>query len=264
MTATATRAIVAVTSVSPRRDRDAEELARTLGLVFTADAAQSACPFLLTFTETRLELRQRGTHSPGPIYVDFASGAVAYRRRFGGGRKQSLLKAIGLKPGRPPPRVLDATAGLGRDAFVMACQGCTVHLVERSAVIAALLRDGLERSARDREIGSVVRDRLTLSHGDARELMGNIRVSDRPDVVYLDPMYPQRSKSALVKKEMQALHTLLGQDETSPGLLSAALACARARVVVKRPRQAPSLPGPSPGLAIHTRTTRFDVYLINP
>ena len=96
--------------------------------------------------------------------MDFVEGAVAHRRKFGGGRGQSIAKAVGLKSGAMPT-VVDATAGLGRDAFVLASLGCKVTLIERSPVVAALLQDGLARAAQDPEIGPWVSERMHLLQG---------------------------------------------------------------------------------------------------
>lgn len=218
-------------------------------------------PFILAVTPTRLELRETGPSAAGSIYVDFAGGAAEHRRRFGGGRGQPLARAIGLKGGATPT-VLDATAGLGRDAFVLACLGCKVHLLERSPIASALLQDGLMRASSDPEIGAMVRERMTLSIGDALAFMHQISELARPEAVYLDPMYPPRTKSAMVKKEMRAFHTLIGKDEDAPALLEMALKCARKRVVVKRPRLADAIAGPKPSMMIEGKNTRFDVYLV--
>lgn len=225
------------------------------------DVPSPGYPFILTVTPTRLELRETGPSAAGSIYVDFAGGTAEHRRRFGGGRGQPLARAVGLKGGATPT-VLDATAGLGRDAFVLACQGCKVHLLERSPVAGALLQDGLKRASTDPEIGAMVRERMTLSFGDALAFMHQIGELARPEVIYLDPMYPPRSKSAMVKKEMRAFHALVGKDEDAPALLETALKCARKRVVVKRPRLADAIAGPKPSMSIEGKNTRFDVYLI--
>jgi len=95
---------------------------------------------------------------------------------------------------------------------------------------------------------------------DGRPYLQNLSESDRPDVVYLDPMYPHRRKSALAKKEMQLLRQLVGDDEDASELLLAALASAKQRVVVKRPRLAPVLVGSAPGFQITAPNTRFDIY----
>ncbi len=216
---------------------------------------------LLVVTPERLELHMQGTSKSGPVYADFVTGALAHRRRYGGGRRQPLAKAVGLKSGASP-HVLDATAGLGRDGFVLACLGCHVQLVERSPIIAALLRQGLQQAKNDLQIGAMVRERLRLTVTDSRAYMATLTESQRPDVVYLDPMYPHRSKTALVKKEMRLLRQLVGDDLDARDLLAVAQRCARRRVVVKRPRLAPVLEGPQPTMTICSKNTRFDVYLV--
>lgn len=226
------------------------------------DKSSSAFAFLLAVTPERVELRDTGADAAGAVYVDFTSGALAHRRRFGGGRGQPLARAVGLKSGATP-HVLDATAGLGRDAFVLATLGCTVHMIERSPVGIALLRDGLQRASSDAEIGEMVRNRMTLTLGDACQIMSQLTGVERPDVVYLDPMYPPRNKSARVKKEMHAFQLLIGQDIDTQRLLEAALICARQRVVVKRPRLAAAIAGPKASMTIESKNTRYDVYLLN-
>jgi 16S rRNA (guanine1516-N2)-methyltransferase len=156
---------------------------------------------------------------------------------------------------------MDATAGLGRDAFVLACHGCKVMMLERNPVIAALLADGLERAESDPEIGAMVRERMILQRGDSLTELTRLPPELYSEVVYLDPMYPHRGKSALVKKEMRLLRALVGDDEDSGQLLTAALKVAGKRVVVKRPATAPPLPGPKPDLDFKTKSHRFDIYL---
>ncbi|MFN2369263.1 MAG: class I SAM-dependent methyltransferase, partial [Desulfurivibrionaceae bacterium] len=208
-----------------------------------------------------LQLRRTGPGAPGPIRIDFTSGRAEYRRRHSGGRKETLIRAMGIK-GKPRPTVLDGTAGLGRDAFVLACRGCKVEMLERNPVIAALLADGLRRAGGDPEIGEMVREGMILHRGDSLTELAKLDDDRRPEVVYLDPMYPHRNKSALVKKEMRILRTLVGDDEDSDRLLPAALTVATKRVVVKRPAAAPPLSGPKPDLVYETKSHRFDVYLI--
>jgi 16S rRNA (guanine1516-N2)-methyltransferase len=243
----------------------AAALALEFGLPWVIDPAVATTPrftHLLIQTAERLELRELGADAPGPVYVDFTGGVVAHRRRFGGGRNQPLARAAGLKSGATPT-VVDATAGLGRDAFVLASLGCAVQLIERAPIIAALLRDGLQRAARDPDIGPLITERLRLITADGRDYLRELAGNQRPEVVYLDPMYPHRQKTALVKKEMRLLRQWVGDDDDAPELLAAALRCAQRRVVVKRPRQAPMLAGPPPGFQIVAPNTRFDVYLLN-
>lgn len=211
------------------------------------------------FVPPRLELRATHKDAPGPVSADFVAGTLGFRTRHGNRNKEPLARAVGLK-GLTLPTVLDATAGLGRDAFILATLGCRVSLVERSPIIAALLRDGLARALADGNTQAVA-ERMQLRVGDAVIIMGRLAEHERPDVVYLDPMYPQRSKSALVKKEMRVLRALVGEDLDAPQLLAAALRVARKRVVVKRPRLAAALPGIAPSHTLLGSTTRFDVYV---
>lgn len=248
---------VPVVPETPELVEAAQAIASRWGLPY---AEHSSAQFQLRLTATHLELVQLGDKAPGAVYVDFVAGAVAHRRRFGGGRGQSIAKAVGLKGGASPT-VLDATGGLGRDAFVLASLGCHVTLLERSPVVAALLEDGLKRAMADEEIGAWVAERLSLRHADAVAWMAGLKEEDFPDVVYLDPMFPHRRKSAQVKKEMALFQQLLGSDEDADRLLPAALRVARKRVVVKRPDYAPVLGGMKPTMAITSKKHRFDVYV---
>ena len=113
----------------------------------------------LVLTPEHLELRKRDEPKLGGIFVDFVGGAMAHRRKFGGGRGEAVAKAVGIK-GDYLPDVVDATAGLGRDAFVLASVGCRVRMLERNPVVAALLDDGLARGYADAEIGGWLQERL--------------------------------------------------------------------------------------------------------
>ncbi len=219
-----------------------------------------ASGFYLCLTTAGLELRQAGADAPGPIRADYATGAMGHRLRFGGGRGQALARAAGIKPGFNPT-VWDATAGLGRDAFVLASLGCQVTLCERSPVMAALLADGLARATLHNETGSWVSQRLRLVYAEAASELLQLADADRPDVVYLDPMYPAGKDHVLVKKEMRALQQILGPDQDSDQLLDVALGCARRRVVVKRPKRADWLAGRKPSSTIESKKTRYDLYV---
>ncbi len=223
-----------------------------------ADAAErQAYAFVLCIDESGLALLQNKSR----IAVDFVSGANQHRRLHGGGRGQPVAKAVGLKAGNIIPRVLDCTAGLGRDAFVLASLGCQVQMCERSPLVHALLADGLQRASvgNDESVSAIVA-RMSLQSTDAQSFLTNIGDMDRPDVIYLDPMFPERRKTAAVKKDMAAFHMLVGGDEDADALLPLALQTARCRVVVKRPRHAPHLAGQKPDLVMEGESTRFDIY----
>ncbi|MBC9130282.1 class I SAM-dependent methyltransferase [Frischella sp. Ac48] len=193
----------------------------------------------------------------GGIFVDFIGGASAHRRRYGGGRGEAIAKAVGIK-GDYLPTVLDATAGLGRDAFVLAAIGCHVTMFERHPVVVALLDDGLKRAYLDHEIGERLQQLLTLFHNNILNSLTNM--PEKVDVVYLDPMFPHRQKTALVKKEMRVFQHLVGSDNDADGLLSLARHIAKKRVVVKRPDYADYLDKQKPVSSIKTKSHRFDIY----
>ena len=195
------------------------------------------------------------------IYVDFVAGALAHRRQFGGGRGQAIAKAVGLKHGRCPV-VLDITAGLARDAYVLASLGCKLHLVEQSPFVYALIEDGIRRCQHDAACADNLKNVISWVNADAIDHMHAINIHNRPEVIYIDPMYPDRKKSALVKKDMQILKKLLAKDQNDAQLLITALECAAERVVVKRPRHAPELGDISADTNIFGKKTRFDVYLV--
>jgi 16S rRNA (guanine1516-N2)-methyltransferase len=216
--------------------------------------------FCLEYSNDRLQLRQCHPDAPGPVYVDFTQGKAAYRRRQGEGRKSPLARAVGMKPGKPPPRVLDATAGLGRDAFVLATLGCEVLMVEQSPIVHALLADGLLRARQDANLQDIM-GRLSLLPGNTIEILAAMDMNTLPDSIYLDPMYPHKGKNALAKKEMRTLQLLLGPDQQGTQLLAAARQAARKRVAVKRPARAPFLGELAPDFQIQTPKTRYDIYL---
>ena len=250
-------AAVCLSTDLPEREPALLELARRFDLPLCAAAPGSG--WSLVLTAERLELRPRGGSRQGPVYVDFVGGALGHRRRFGGGRGQPLARAAGMKQGHNP-FILDATAGLGRDAFVLASLGGRVVLCERAPVLAALLEDGLQRAAANEETGEIAK-RMALVHSDAVDYLESLPADACPEVIYLDPMYPAGKDAVLVKKEMRALQQLLGPDRDSRLLLECALATATRRVVVKRPKRAPWLHGRAPSTSIESKKTRYDIYI---
>jgi len=214
---------------------------------------------LLVQTTRRLELRQLGKGAPGPVFADFVGGKARYRRHQGIGARQPIAKAVGIKSGSLPA-IIDATAGLGQDALVLATLGCDVTLIERSPVVAALLSDAIERALAEVETAAIVA-RMRLVRADACDYLLALEETQRPDVIYLDPMFPGRSKSALTKKAMRLFQQLPGTRENANGLLPIAQQVAARRVVVKRPAKAPWLAEAKPSMAIHSPKMRFDVYL---
>ena len=241
----------------PARRETAQHLQERYQLVLLRQRPQQGYWLELGFE--RLELCTTNGH--GAVYADFVDGAARHRRTHGGGRGQPVARAIGLKGSGPGPTVIDATAGLGRDAFVLASLGCQVTLIERSPIAAALLDDALERAARAPETANIAK-RMTLVHADAISWLGQLSEASFPEVIHVDPMFPETGKSAAAKKDMQAFQQLIGDDLDSPALLAAALRAASKRVVVKRPRLGEIIPGPPPSAQLSGKSTRFDIYSI--
>ena len=247
-----TPVLIRVDAMTAADQAAAEHWAQELDLPLDGEAE-----FALQVSVAGVQLQELGRAAPGPVRVDFIEGALAHRRQFGGGSGQMIAKAVGVQPG-VRPTILDATAGLGRDAFVLACLGCQVHMIERNPIVAALLNDGLRRARLDAEVAGIVQ-RTPLLVGDAIELMSTW-IEEAPQVIHLDPMFPSRDKSALVKKEMRLFKPLVGADDDAPELLAAALTLATHRIVVKRPRKAPAIAGTPPTYSLDGKSSRYDIY----
>jgi 16S rRNA (guanine1516-N2)-methyltransferase len=234
-----------------------------------------------------------------PFYVDLCSPKSSRMGKHGARETGTdlLVKAVAPKrsarDGQDGAIVYDLTAGFGQDSLVLALNGASkVYMVERDPIVAALLEDALRRvnlvsssqtsKSSQNELACFLSERLRLKVGDAKEIvkcMAESKDVPQADVVYLDPMFPPRTKSAAVKKGMQILHGLLDTqqpDEESLNerileekqLLEAALQIARVRVVVKRPVRALPLGGegsmaPWPSYAVQGSTNRWDVYINN-
>jgi 16S rRNA (guanine1516-N2)-methyltransferase len=192
------------------------------------------------------------------LALDFVGGAVGHRRKFGGGRGQALPKAAGFSHGQTPS-VVDATAGLGRDAFLLASLGATVTMIERSPRVHAMLEQAMGRAADSGPELQAIIARMSLLLGDAKDLLPGLS----PDVVLVDPMHPPRKSTALVKKEMRILRKLVGADPDAFDLMQIALATAQKRVVLKWPLRADPLPGlRKPSHQVLGQSTRYDVFMI--
>lgn len=254
---------VSCTSLSPTLLAKAGRKAKKLGLNF-CEISQCKSPYILTFTDQRLELRVNPLYpgSPGfsPLFVDFVHGPTNYRYLHNRTIHQPIAKAVGIKPGFRPT-IFDATAGLGTDGFVFASLGCLVTLSERSPVLGALLEDGLRRAEENSSnVKEIFEKRIELILGDSQTTLRSLKIP--PHTVYLDPMYPHTSKSALNKKEMRIIRDVVGGDDDSPALFQTAIEVTGNRVVVKRPKGAPFLAEQNPTHSISMKNSRFDIYLI--
>lgn len=185
-----------------------------------------------------------------PLTIDFLSNQFQYRTSHGA-LGELVAKSCGAKS---QPLIWDLTAGLGRDAYLLASLGCSVVMFERNAVMFALLQDGLKRLKNEREIN------LNLNYGDSMACLKKANDHQTPDVIYIDPMHPVRSKSALVKKEMRILREMVGEDLDKLDLIEAALESKVKRVVVKWPLKAVLDIQKKPTASLKGKTTRFDIF----
>lgn len=212
-------------------------------LHFTVDKEANPCLFL---TQEKLTLKA-GTFSL--LSAEFQ--AAFWQKRKHEGKKQGLVRACKPQPGL---KIIDATAGWGRDAAILASFGAEVLMLEREPVMAALLADALSRQTeKDRE-----QMHLSLHHGDAYDFLHTLSKEDYPDVIYIDPMHPGRTKSALVKKDMQILQQMIGTDADALPLIQLAIKRARQKVLVKWPQKIKALQPAS--ASISGKTVRFDIY----
>jgi 16S rRNA (guanine1516-N2)-methyltransferase len=257
-------------AVIPHPDNSARAAALAAQLhlpLLQSDAPPPAAVIaLLRYRQHVLELAPVDCRQSGPISVDFCAGANAHRLQGGA---ELIAKAVRGRS-KDQLHVLDATAGLGRDSFVLASRGFVVSMLERSPIVAALLADGLERARNcgDARLEEIV-SRMTLLSIDAQTYLQSLNEAACPDVIYLDPMFPPSDKSALVKKDMRLFQQLFhsGDESDEAGearLLALARQRARLRVVVKRPRKAEPLAQVAPDYALAGKAVRFDVYLPKP
>ena len=202
-----------------------------------------------------------------------------------------LVKATKVK-GRERLRVIDATAGMGEDSLLLAAAGCEVTLYEQDPVIAALLQDTMRRALEEAALHEIVM-RMQLVEGDSIDHLRKLgeagtgsdapeddvghdcstltapaaATSDadtalkRPDVIYLDPMFPERQKSGLVKKKFQLIHYLEAPAENEEALMQAAIDARPFKIVVKRPAKGPYLAGLKPSYSLDGKAIRYDCYV---
>ncbi|WP_444996707.1 class I SAM-dependent methyltransferase [Aliikangiella sp. IMCC44359] len=194
------------------------------------------------------------------LKFDLVDGEIGFRACRVSKSNEVVAKAIGCKP-HYRPKVLDATAGMGRDALVMAMLGCQVLMHERNRAVYLLLNNALQRLAQNTNFNSIA-ERLKLANNNSLTTISHItNQAENIDVIYLDPMFPERKKSALVKKEMRIFKLLVGEDPDANELLEEALQANVKRVVVKRPKGAPVLAEKNPSHEITAKKFRYDVYL---
>jgi len=216
----------------------------------------------LSYVDDALTIHAQGLKESLSLSIDFSTGKSKHRRLYGGGKKQPLAKSCGLDK-HPEWTILDATAGLGRDAFVLASLGANITLCEQHPALFGLLVDAIDRAKGDEEAALIVQ-RMNCCHQDSIQYLQAVLRDEKPvpDVIYLDPMYPERKKAASIKKEMQILQNLVGHSMDQAELLTLALQVAKHRVVVKRPKSAKAISKQAVSYTVSSVNTRYDVYVL--
>lgn len=179
--------------------------------------------------------------------------------RIKAGRLSSelLVKAAKIKKAEGELTAVDATAGLGEDSLLLAAAGFNVTLYERNPLVYELLKDALDRAALSPELAPVVA-RMNAVHADSVAGMRELETS--PDVILLDPMFPARQKSALVKKKLQMIQKLERPCDDEIGLLLAAMEARPKKLIIKRPPKGDYLAGLKPDHSIEGKAVRFDCF----
>lgn len=206
--------------------------------------------FYLNWLDGRVKLIKRNSNQS--IEVDFTQNQVFQRIKHNQG--ELLVKAINLKKYQ---YIWDVTAGLGTDAFILAAFGAQVTLFENNPIVACLLYDGLKRGSENKNIQPIIRH-MQLIFGSITDI--DLAEFSLPEVIYLDPMFPERKKSALVKKKMIFLQEMIGETNNNQNLIDLIKQLPVKKVVVKRSKLAPELGTKSPSTSIYGKSIRFDIY----
>ena len=242
----------------PELAEQAQRISEQLGISLSKRIPEKA-DFILILDDNGLKLSKPYDKSVGDLSIDFADGALTWRRQHGGGTGQAIAKAVGLKQ-KKQLTILDATAGTATDAFVLAALECEVTMIERHPIVAALLENALERAELIPDVHDITQH-MRLVKGSSLDYLTQC-AEDAFDIVYLDPMFPHSGKQAAqVKKSMQFFRDMVGKDEDADALLAPALKAAKYRVVVKRPRKSPYLNNQTPTLSQEGKANRFDIYV---
>lgn len=190
------------------------------------------------------------------ISVDFRE--MLQRLKQSNLQREMLVKAARIKGQEMPQTLIDATAGFGEDSLILAAAGFQVQMYEFDEVIASLLEDGLERAAQIPELSEAV-GRMKLINADSTVAMKELDF--KPDIVLLDPMFPARQKSALIKKKFQLIQRLESPCSTENELLEAAIAADPKRIVIKRPLKGPYLGDKKPSYSLEGKAIRYDCFV---
>lgn len=233
----------------------ANELSVRLGTESVSDiSAVSPDALLLHLTADGLLLEGCGQ----TMRCDFAT--MLHRLKKSNLSGELLVKAARIKNFSGIQTVFDATAGLGEDSLLLAAAGFRVKLFERNPVIAALLKDAVKRAGNNPELSDII-GRMEVFEADSIQALR--AAETKPDVVYLDPMFPEKTKTALAKKKFQLLHLLEMPCQDEEALLQAAISASPKKIVIKRPLKGANLSGHRVDYSLKGKAIRYDCILCN-
>ena len=169
--------------------------------------------------------------------------------------RELLVRAAKIRGATSQLTAIDATAGLGEDSLLLAAAGFEVTMYERNPTIAALLKDAIERASLVPNLCAIV-EHMHVVEGNSIDGLRNAQTE--PDIVLLDPMFPEKHKRASAKKKLQLLQQLESPCEDEIALLEAAIAANPRKVVIKRPVKGPYLAGRKPDYSLTGKTIRYD------
>ena len=171
--------------------------------------------------------------------------------------QELLVRTAKLKDLDHTPVAIDATAGLGDDSLLLAAAGFHVTMFEKNPVIFELLSDAHTRAKEIPELADIV-SRMILVHGDSMEAMASLDFT--PDIILLDPMFPARQKSALVKKKLQMIQKLEVPCMDEKELILTAMKAGPKKLIIKRPPKGPYLADYKPDFSNAGKAVRFDCF----
>ena len=245
---------IGIYTADPDLEHEAKTLAAQLDLPIIRNKSQVETALILSPDGLSLA-RPNYLKMTGTVQIDFTGRA--WKRRIKRVREERLVKAMG-KNRHKNAGIIDATGGLGRDSFLLAAAGFTVRTFERNPVLAALLADGLHRASLQAATSEIC-NRIRFTHGNVIDFLYTGAAT--AEIIYLDPMFPKTTSTAKVKKELQIIRHVTGEDHDIDKLFALALQAAGERVVVKRPKKGPWLNDIRPAYSLEGKTIRFDVYL---
>ncbi|WP_343182522.1 class I SAM-dependent methyltransferase [Buchnera aphidicola] len=211
--------------------------------------------FSLILQANRIELQDNTNKKEKNIWINFNyQNFQQYKKDY----KRKIIKAVKIKK-KKKINILDATAGLGKDAFILFSHGYNITMIERNPILSILLEDGLKRGFKDKMIGTLIKKKMKLIYASSINI--NQMNLQKPDVIYIDPMFPSYKQKSLPKKNIKIIKKIVGSDLDSINLFHECMKFSVYKIVVKRPKTSSYISCHKPSYSIKTKKYRFDIYI---